>query len=241
MKFRIEWFDQLGSTNTFMHEQLRQHPTRPTGIVIATRNQTAGRGRSARKWLSAPDTNLCFSLYVASSAEPLHLPSLTMAAALAVNDLLNRHHIPSAPKWPNDLLVGSNKICGILSERIETPDAKGIIIGIGLNINMTTEEAASIDRPATSMLIETGQAYRPDQILQELLPLLKQRIERWQNGYFQALRDEWTTKAGPIGKPITVHDGDLIKTGTLVGFGEYGELQLQTKHGIETIWSGDVT
>ena len=160
-----------------------------------------------------------------------------MAAALAVTEMLNARGITAAPKWPNDVLVGNRKICGILSERVEPA---GIIVGIGLNVNMSTEETETIDRPATSMLIETGRATELSQTLKALLELLEYWIEQWEAGGFSSLREIWTDRAGPIGKSLTVHDGDRKKSGTLAGFGDHGELLLKTANGIETIWSGDI-
>ncbi|MCK5675434.1 MAG: biotin--[acetyl-CoA-carboxylase] ligase [Verrucomicrobia bacterium] len=285
MDFNVEWHDRLGSTNAFLRERFSQGMELPSGTIVAAREQTEGRGRQARKWLSTPGQNLCFSLFIRTDAKLVTVPSLTMAAALAVNDLLRSRGILSTPKWPNDVLVGGKKICGILSERVErqkdrkrllhqtkcsiasptsgrkaiprqslagekssaasggTKDEAvqaGIIIGIGLNVNMTSEEAKAIDRPATSMLVENGRAHDLSKILEALFQPLEYWIGEWEKGGFPGLREIWTEKAGPVGKPLTVHDGDLKKNGTLAGFGDHGELLLKTKNGLEAIWSGDV-
>ena len=241
MKIQIEWHDRIDSTNTYIRNRIAKAPAIAPGFIVAAREQTAGRGRSDRKWLSAPNTNLCFSLFLETDAQLMDVPSLTMAAALAITDQLNSEKIDAAPKWPNDVLVGGKKICGILSERIETSTRKGIIVGIGLNVNMTSVEADAIDRPATSILIESGKAQNPKTVLENLLPQLTFWIDRWNQGGFSAIRDVWVEKAGPIGKPLSVHDGDLRKSGTLAGFGDHGELLLKTEAGLETIWSGDVS
>lgn len=243
MKFKTEWFNKLASTNATMRDRFLQGPQLESGHIIAAREQTAGRGRQERKWLSAPDTNLCFSLFIETRSELMAVPSLTMATALAVTEMLNTKNIAAAPKWPNDVLVDGKKICGILSERVEHPKAPiaGMIVGIGLNVNMASDEAEAIDRPATSMLIESGQASDLSQTLEALLPLLDYWIGEWEESGFAGIRKTWTERAGPIGKSLSVHDGDLIKSGTLAGFGDHGELLLQTADGLETIWSGDVS
>jgi len=238
VNFQVEWFDRLASTNALMRDRFSQGLEIRSGQMIAAREQTAGRGRQDRKWLSAPNQNLCFSLFVQTDAELATVPSLTMAAALAVNDLLRSLGILSAPKWPNDVLVGGRKICGILSERVEP---SGIIVGIGLNVNMTNEEAEAIDRPATSMLIESGKPHNIPQTLEALFQPLEYWIGEWQKGGFSKLRETWIQQAGPIGKPLSVHDGDIVKSGALAGFGDHGELLLKTGNGIETIWTGDVS
>ncbi len=243
MKFQIEWFEKTASTNTLMRDRFDQGFKIESGQIIAAHEQSAGRGRQDRKWLSTPGTNLCFSLFIQTDAELMAVPSLTMAATLAVTEMLNARGIAATPKWPNDVLVDGKKICGILSERVERPQEStaGIIVGVGLNVNMSSEEAGAIDRPATSMLIETGQAADLSQTLEAILDLLEYWIGEWNKGGFSSLREIWTEKAGPIGKTLTVHDGDIRKSGTLAGFGDHGELLLETKNGIETIWSGDVS
>lgn len=243
MNFSIEWHDRIGSTNTCIRDRFYHNVCIENGHIVAAREQTNGRGRHDRKWLSSPDTNLCCSLFMQTDTALVRIPSLTMAVALAVTDMLNAKGIRAAPKWPNDVLVGDRKICGILSERVEREAAPrtGIVIGIGLNVNMTSEEAETIDRPATSMLIENGRACDPAGILDELLPQLEFWIGRWEAGGFDAIRQVWTEKSGPIGKRLSVHDGDIRKTGMLAGYGEHGELLLETDAGLETIWSGDVS
>ncbi|MEI6893029.1 MAG: biotin--[acetyl-CoA-carboxylase] ligase [Pontiella sp.] len=243
MTFVVEWHDRLGSTNAYMKDHFTKQLSLKNGSIFATREQTAGRGRSDRKWISPPDANLCFSLFIETSRALMDTPSLTMAAALGITEFLNAQRIPASPKWPNDVLVGNKKICGILSERVErkTHPKAGIIIGIGLNVNMTSEEAGSIDRPATSILIESGKASDLSSTLENLFQPLDYWIGEWQNGGFPNLRKAWTEKAGPMGKPLTVHDGPMKKRGTLAGFGNQGELLLQTPNGLETIWSGDVS
>lgn len=241
MNFSIEWHNRLASTNASLKDRILQDSGIIDGTVLAVREQTAGRGRANRTWLTAPDTNLCFSLYLETDCELIAVPSLTMAAALGITAYLNHSGIPAAPKWPNDVLVGTEKICGILSERVSHTGKTGIIVGIGLNVNMSQAEADAIDRPATSMLIETGKAFDLTDTLETLLPHLDAWITTWNTGGFSAIRNHWTEQAGPIGKPLTVHDGELKKTGTLAGFGAFGELLLQTETGLETIWSGDVS
>ena len=240
MDFEIEWHERLGSTNVALRARFYSEYSTPSGLILAAREQSGGRGRQDRRWLSSPNTNLSFSLFIETTAPLIQVPSLTMSAALAVSELLNTTGIRAAPKWPNDVLVGEKKICGILSERVERGSRCGIIVGIGLNVNMSADEAAGIDRPATSMLIESGRAYDPAQVLSDLQPQLTFWLDRWEAGGFGAIREIWTEKAGPIGKPLSVHDGDIRKSGRLAGFGDHGELLLETDHGLETIWTGDV-
>ena len=237
MDFQIEWEEQVSSTNSAMREQLQTHASPADGWILAAHKQTAGRGRLQRTWVAPPYSSLCFSLFIETDAPIAQIPSSAMAAALAIDDLLHTLQIPSAPKWPNDVLVENQKICGILSERVEN---KGIIIGTGLNINLTPAEAAMIDRPATSIFMQTGTLHEPPNILTALLPHLNHWLEQWKIDGFSALQETWTARAGPIGKPLCVHDGAERVEGKLAGFGSSGELLLDTGNRIQTIWSGEI-
>ncbi|MDA0989246.1 MAG: biotin--[acetyl-CoA-carboxylase] ligase [Verrucomicrobia bacterium] len=241
MKFQIEWFDRVSSTNTVLRERFQEDPALKSGHIVATREQTHGRGRQGRTWVSGPRRDLCFSLLVLPGYRATSAPSLPMAASLAVSECLNALNVPAAPKWPNDVLVGDEKICGILSEVVECPQTSrtGILVGIGLNVNMSIAEAAAIDRPVTSLSIATGAEYDATAVLDALLHPLAQWIERWMQGGFGGLRETWSERAGPIGKAMAVHDGNTKTSGTLAGFGDQGELLLQTDAGLKTILAGD--
>lgn len=236
MELRVQWYDRLPSTNTFLKERLELEPQLPSGTAVAARDQTAGKGRRGRDWLSSSNENLTFSFLLRGSCEPQKLPSAAMAAAVAVAELLQIEKINADLKWPNDVLVNGRKICGILSEGV----FGGIIVGIGLNVNM--QEAGHIDQPATSMLIESGERRNIDELLGKLLPILSARLEEWAEGGFSKVRKKWEANVPNIGKPVTVRDGDAVREGLLAGFGEFGELLLQDKTGaISPIWAGDVS
>lgn len=236
MKFKVLWFERLPSTNTFLKERLVLEPELPSGTVVAAREQTHGRGRREREWLSSANENLTFSFLLRGETEPRKLPAASMAAAVAVTELLEGEGVAATLKWPNDVLVGGKKICGILSEGVEG----GVIIGIGLNVNM--ESAEHIDQPATSLLIETGDRRSVDELLEKLLPILSDRLGEWEEGGFSKVRKNWERNVPNIGKTVTVRDGESERTGLLAGFGENGELLLQSEDGsVSPVWAGDLS
>ena len=210
-------------------------PELPSGTVVAAREQTQGRGRREREWLSAANENLTFSLLFRTDSEPWKTASVSMAAALAVAELLEAEGLKADLKWPNDVLIGGKKICGILSEAV----FGGVIVGIGLNVNM--ESAGHIDQPATSLLIETGERRSVDDLLEKLLPILSARLGEWEQGGFSKVRKKWEQNVSTLGKTVTVRDGDAVRTGVLQGFGENGELLLDENGVVSPIWAGDLS
>jgi BirA family biotin operon repressor/biotin-[acetyl-CoA-carboxylase] ligase len=236
VKFYLQWYARLPSTNTFLKERLDVERDLPSGTVAAAREQTQGRGRREREWLSASGENLTFSVLLRGKYNPRHLPSASMAAAVAVAELLEKEGLKPALKWPNDVLVNGKKICGILSEGI----AGGVIIGIGLNVNM--QRADHIDQPATSILIETGRRRDIDELLGKLLKHLSVRLDEWTQGGFPGIRKNWESKIPNIGKSVTVRDGEAVRKGILTGFGSEGELLLRDETGaVGAIWAGDLS
>jgi BirA family biotin operon repressor/biotin-[acetyl-CoA-carboxylase] ligase len=236
MKFYLQWYARLPSTNTFLKERLAVEGNLPSGKVIAAREQTQGRGRREREWLSSTGENLTFSILLRGSYDRRKLPSASMAAAMAVAEQLEAEGLKPVLKWPNDVLVNDKKICGILSEGI----ADGVIVGIGLNVNM--QNAEHIDQPATSVLIETGKRRDIDELLRKLLKHLSVRLDEWAEGGFSAIRKSWEAKVRNIGEAVTVRDGDAVQTGVLAGFGPDGELLLRSADGkVLSIWAGDLS
>ncbi len=239
MQFNVQWFDEMDSTNTRLIEEVRRDPHLPSGTVWAAKSQTAGRGRLGRKWDSFSDGNLLFSLYQRTHASLSHLPSFSMAMSIAVDEMLQMFHVHSNLKWPNDVQVQGRKIAGLLAERAGDD---GVVIGIGLNVNMTSLQAAQIDQPATSMAIETGAKWDVNDVLKTLLnshwPFW---YERWKSLGFSGLRDRWIQRCGGLDLPVVVRDGENLLHGTLAGFGNHGELLLRLPGGrVQTIWAGDI-
>jgi len=236
MKFYVHWLESVPSTNLFLRNKLKTSSSDFDGWLFSAYEQTRGRGRGERSWFSSAKTNLCFSFFIAVEKKIEEVPSSAMAVALAVSEWLNVHGVSAKPKWPNDVLVNDKKICGILSEHVD----QGIIVGVGLNINMNCDEAEKIDRPATSLFIETGKMLPLSDALESLLPVIGRWVDRWKDGGFKAIQERWIQQTGPLGKPLCVHDGETVKKGKLAGFGAFGELHLQTNQRLEIIWSGEI-
>ena len=232
-----EWHQTLTSTNQVLLQRLAAGEDLPEGFVLAAYEQTAGRGRYQRRWLSQAKRDLTFTFLLCPEAQGDRLASLSLAVALGVRAALAAFGVGSRTKWPNDLLVDDSKICGILAERA----GRNLVIGIGLNVNMDEATAARIDRPVTSIYLQTGVAYAVETVLDALLNALPAWLDRWEESGFAALQQEWTVACQGLGQPVAVGEGNHRRQGVLYGFGHAGQLLLKNKKDqIEEIWAGDV-
>ncbi|MFN0201389.1 MAG: biotin--[acetyl-CoA-carboxylase] ligase [Bacteroidia bacterium] len=161
---------ELGSTNEYAASLLKT-PLPPEGTVVFTPHQTEGRGQRGTVWETQAAQNLAFSLILYPHFLPFsHFFYLSKIAALAVHAavqvLLPQKKVQI--KWANDILVEKQKIAGILIEnQFEGNQLKGIIIGIGLNVNQTTFEM-KMNTPPTSLHLQSGSTYVVTEVLQEI-------------------------------------------------------------------------
>ena len=211
MEFRFHRKETTASTNADAREG------RPGDVFVAD-FQTAGRGRLDHEWHAARGENLTFSVVLdaadASPAEVATLPLVVgLAVARAVGSLLGKIS-EVAVKWPNDVLVGGKKICGILCER----NGDAVIAGIGLNVNQTdfpTEIAAR----ATSLRLIAGSPFDRDDVLNCVVSEIGDMHSRWLRGGFAALRGTFAAFDLLKGREVAVlaTDGDTTPVKGLCG------------------------
>ena len=147
------------------------------GAVALTEEQTEGRGRLGRRWLSPPGVSLLFSVLLVPPVETARLPELTVVAGNASADAIE-HVTGLEPeiKLPNDVLIGGRKAAGILAE---ARDGR-VVLGIGVNVNVTAPDLPQgIDPPATSLLLETGGEVDRVELLVEILDRLERAYDDW--------------------------------------------------------------
>src|SRR5215211_4381788 len=170
MKPRVLRYESLPSTNTEVARLAMEGAEE--GLAIVAAEQTAGRGRLQRAWSSPKGAGLYFSLLLRPKIAMDHWPLITFMAALAVGDALNEAaEVETDIKWPNDLLSGERKICGILAEAIETPAGRAVILGIGINLSAEAYPRQLAD-VATSVAEASGWPPERENILAALLSAL---------------------------------------------------------------------
>lgn len=240
----VEWHNRLPSTNTWLADRVKVHPDTPHGTVVAARAQTAGRGRQQRRWLTSPDQNLTFSFLWNAPVAPAHLPAMAQAIAVGIARFLASEGLTPTIKWPNDVQVAGKKIAGILCETVDAgiPGYRPVVAGIGLNVNMSAEDAAAVDQPATSLALETGEMRDLPDLLDELLDTLAQPLSAWATGGFAAIEAVYTRFTPTPGTVIQVRDGASHVSGRLAGFNSHGALCLTLENGeTRVFYSGDVS
>ena len=225
--FRIEWADRVDSTNAVLRLRLGTDANLPAGLVLAARDQFAGRGRGTRTWTAPAGANLTFSILLRAGVPLTQLLSLPMAAALATSDLLAARGIVATLKWPNDVRVGERKISGVLLENAGT----ATILGIGLNVNMTRADLAGIDQPATSLLIESGRGEDLHALLEEWLVCFAVRHVDWHRYGFAGLLTDWETRAQAV--------GTVTPRGRIAGYGPEGQLLVERGGSVVELWDAE--
>ncbi|MGZ5805222.1 MAG: biotin--[acetyl-CoA-carboxylase] ligase [Xanthobacteraceae bacterium] len=210
-------------------------------LWIVAREQSAGRGRRGRQWVSKPG-NLYATLLLSDTGAPSGMAQLAFVAALAVHDTL----AALAPdlrrrlslKWPNDVLCDEMKICGILLEG-ETASA-GSVVAVGVGINCA-HHPRDTEFPATD-LAALGYAVTPEAVLQKLSAMMVGRVEQWNRGAgFAVTRADWLTRASGLGRTIRVRLHDRETIGIFESLDERGHLILSFPDGgFELIPAGDV-
>jgi len=210
------------------------------GTVVTATHQSAGRGRRGREWLDAPGESLLMSIVLGPPNLPGLAPQLSLVAAVAVVDALGTAGVAATIRWPNDVMVGERKICGMLPEAVTARGGtiEHVILGIGLNVNQR-DFPASIRTVATSVRIETGREYAVEAMLHAVLAGLEGWYRLFVEGGFDALLPAWLGRAQGIGRRARAADG---REGVAVGLAADGALLLRTDSG-ETVRvvAGEVT
>jgi BirA family biotin operon repressor/biotin-[acetyl-CoA-carboxylase] ligase len=152
-------------------------PDRAEGAVAVAEEQTEGRGRLARSWISPPRVSILCSIVLTPPVDPARLPELTVVAAEACVEAIEATtSLGPRIKLPNDVLIGDRKVAGILAE---ARDGR-VILGMGINVNVEPDRLlAGTDPPATSLLVQVGRPVDRVELLVTLLEVLERRYDTW--------------------------------------------------------------
>jgi BirA family biotin operon repressor/biotin-[acetyl-CoA-carboxylase] ligase len=240
----IIYLDSTSSTNTY-GKKLAEEPFQEGTVVIAE-EQTEGRGRLGRHWLSARGKGIWMSIMLKPDILPASAPKLTIAAALAVSKALKSCcQLDAKIKWPNDIVSEGKKICGILTEMsAEADEIKYVIIGIGINVNMEIEDFGSeVSTTATSIRIESGRTVLRKVLVAAVLYEFEGIYGSFvRDGSIKPFLDEYKSKSAVLGKEVRVIGRREETAGLATDISEEGYLVLKLSDGsYREIMSGEVS
>jgi BirA family biotin operon repressor/biotin-[acetyl-CoA-carboxylase] ligase len=234
---RIRSFETLGSTNAEALVLARAGERGPLWIVA--RSQSAGRGRRGSIWISPPG-NLYATLLLTAPAAPAQAPQLSFVAALALHDAVAQVAPALGPglalKWPNDLLLGSAKLGGIL---LESENGPLFAVAVGIGVNCVSHPSGT-PFPATD-LAAAGAQVAPEQLLAALAAAMQRRLAQWRAGEgFAAIRADWLDRAVGLGQPVHVRLPEREFSGRFEGLDEAGRLLVAEGGRTTAVTAGEV-
>lgn len=233
--------DRVGSTNDLTLDALRQSPV--SGVICLAEEQTSGRGRRGRDWLSPLGGNFYGSLGWVFTGGIAEVEGLSLAVGVAVLRALRRYGVKGVQlKWPNDIVVGDAKLGGVLIElQAEAQGPCLVVIGLGLNLRLPENAAELLGRPVTDVSSETGQPLRRNElgalVLDELLLLLQNYPQQG----FRSVHAEWLQNDVLRDAEVEVAGLERPLTGIARGVDLHGALRLTTSDGEMLLHGGEVS
>lgn len=223
----IRTVGETGSTNDDLAVLARAGAAE--GLWLRAERQTGGKGRQGRVWQSPPGNLYASTLIRLARGDP-PAPTLALVAAVALHEAVSLSAGDVRIKWPNDLLIGTAKLAGILLER----EGDAVIIGFGVNLAHHPDLA---DRPSISLVAHAGIAPEPADFMEMLAEIFARWLARWRGEGVAVVRTAWLAAAHPMGTALSTSEGD----GLFDGLDATGALRLRLADGtMRVIHAGDV-
>ncbi len=237
----LHHFYKIGSTNTAAMAAAADGA--PEGSVFLAEEQLAGRGRGANSWQSPRSTGIYCSVVVRPALPPSEVLVLSLAAGLAVRAAIQQvdSRVIADLKWPNDVLIGGKKVCGILTEmNAEATRVRYIVVGVGINVN---QPSFPKELSATSLRLATGSEWSRVEVVAALLKSLDREYRELledRDARESILRRFSENSSWVQGKAVRIEENGSAFEGTTEGLDQRGFLQVRTAKGMQTVLSGTV-
>jgi BirA family biotin operon repressor/biotin-[acetyl-CoA-carboxylase] ligase len=227
---RIEWHNVIGSTMT--EASRLAEAGAPSGTLVGAEEQTAGHGRHGRVWHSEPGSGLYVSIILRRMFTPATLPVVTLALGLAVREaILSGAGLACDLRWPNDVLIGSKKCAGILTQL----ESSAIIAGIGINVNHSSFPA-QLAGIATSLRIASGRVQSRERLLLELTASVDAYCDLLETQGREAVIETFARSSSYVsGRRVCVDQDGSVLRGTTAGLNDSGFLILRGDDGYQNV------
>ena len=240
--YKIYCYDNVSSTNSIAKEVAKKDGEEK--IVILAETQTSGKGRLGREWIS-PMGGVWLSIILRPKITPKEALKLTFITSSAVAKTINAMFgLKAEVKWPNDVLINSKKVCGILTEtKTKENNIEFVVVGIGINVNVDLESfPSSLRNNITSLKYELGYEIKRKAFLKSLLQNFEHRYKRLQQELWSVLLQEWKLLATFLGEQVEVTSFNEVIVGEAWDLDEDGSLIVRLKNGVlRKVVTGDVT
>ena len=239
----FHYYPEIGSTNDEAFRLGLQGAAEGTAIFADSQN--TGKGRMQRVWHSPAGVNIYTSVILSPSFDAARAPQISLAAGVAAAEMMdfyfpNQIHL----KWPNDILIGGKKVCGILTQmKTSGSGIDFVVVGIGINVNSRYDQFPEDIRDiATSLSIVSGRTMAREELIIHLYENMAKWYRELAKSGFGAIREKWLSLSPMIGHRVSVGFGVETISGKAVGLGEDGSLMLCTaENGIIKVLAGDAT
>lgn len=236
---QLEILHIVDSTNTRMLNRTSPHSLHNT--LTLAEFQYGGRGRRGRAWLSPYARNLSMSLGLRSDKKLAQMGGLSLVVGLAMAAVLEELGVQGlALKWPNDVLVDDKKISGILVELVQKATGVEVVIGMGVNVDLSDEEIGNIEQPITD-LRRAGVSLSRTELVVATIANVQKFVQQFEGEGFEVFIEAYNAVHKYHQKPCTMVQGDQNVQGTVLGVGVNGELILNTPGGVQQFHGGEVS
>lgn len=236
----IHFFKEVNSTNDVARKLANEGAEE--GTIVIAESQRSGKGRRGKKWIS-PSGGVWMTIILRPDIEPTKAPQLTLVTGVAVAETLNQEcGLNIGIKWPNDILIGDKKVCGILTE-VKTKNGKVdyVVVGIGIDLNMDISNfPPELQGGATSLKEELDREIRSVELVQRFLLHFEYYYKQFTEGNFRSILNEWRKLSSTIGTYVELHKKGRNVYGEAVGINKDGKLILELDDGsLKKIISGE--
>lgn len=238
----VTYYEVLDSTN--IRAKLDAEKGAPQGALVVADMQTAGRGRRGRSWSSPAGTNAYFTLILKPEFDPDRASMLTLVMALAVAEGIRETcGLEARIKWPNDIVIGGKKVCGMLTElSVQQEYIQYVVIGAGVNVGVQ-EFPPEIADTAACLEEECGRSVPRAQLIIHIMEAFEKYYEKFTETLdFSVLKETYDSLLANCGREVCVLDPGGEYTGISRGINSAGELLVELPDGSEkAVYAGEVS